>query len=169
MIHNQRASQQLGDTYRKIEGDENTRIGDDDDRLFLLCNTTYRMQCPTVRPDFRLCRMILWSHPDLSYVLRRRSVSVFMDGTFRSAPHPFYQCVILVAYDDETDLYLPAVFGLLEGKTSWDYWHFLHQIFVMTGTKFAPSTFTCDFEAAMIQAVREQCPETKIVGCLFHF
>ena len=160
---------QTGDNYRKVETDEWARLRDGEDRLFFLSSTTYRDQCATVRPATKMRRMILWSHPDLSYILRRRGISVFIDGTFRCVPREFYQCVILVAFDDETDLYLPVVFGLLEGKTSWDYWHFLRQIFVMTETKFAPSTLVCDFESALIQAVKEQCPDANIIGCLFHF
>ncbi|OQR83926.1 hypothetical protein ACHHYP_14118 [Achlya hypogyna] len=32
-----------------------------------------------------------------------------------------------------------------------------------------PSTISCDFEQALIGAIKDQFPDARIVGCLFHF
>ena len=74
-----------------------------------------------------------------------------------------------MVYDDETDLYLPIVFALMQDKSTWSYWHFIHLCFVLSNTKLLPSTITCDFEKALISSCREQFPKVQIIGCLFHF
>ncbi|OWZ16290.1 hypothetical protein PHMEG_0009931 [Phytophthora megakarya] len=44
-----------------------------------------------------------------------------------------------------------------------------HNVFVGAKKKLDPAHIVCDFEFALIKSVQEQFPESRIVGCLFHF
>ncbi|KAG3068299.1 hypothetical protein PI125_g23447 [Phytophthora idaei] len=57
---------------------------------------------------------------------------------------------------------------LATSKSEWSWWHCLHCVQVTTGMNMQPGTITCDYERAVINAVRDQFPDSKIVGCLFH-
>ncbi|KAE8974678.1 hypothetical protein PF005_g26353 [Phytophthora fragariae] len=84
-------------------------------------------------------------------------------------PVQFYQLVIIVMYDNISDVYLPVFYVLTTGKTTDVYEHLLHFVFIATKRKLKPAHVACDFEYAMIKAVKNQFPETRIIGCLFHF
>jgi hypothetical protein len=74
-----------------------------------------------------------------------------------------------MVFNDATELYIPIVFCLVENRRAWTYWHFWHLVLVLTETKFRPSTITADFELALVQSIKEQFSDAKIVGCLFHY
>ncbi|KAF0986008.1 hypothetical protein HZS_7240 [Henneguya salminicola] len=38
------------------------------------------------------------------------------DVAFQSTPAPFTQCIIVMVYGNETDLYVPCIYALLTGK-----------------------------------------------------
>jgi len=101
--------------------------------------------------------------------LRYAGVHLFVDGTFRCCPKAFGQFVTLMMYDPLTDLFVPVFFTLATNKTQ-DLYNKMYQcIEFALGKKPNPVDVVCDFEAAMIFAVREHFPSTRIVGCLFHF
>jgi len=114
-------------------------------------------------------RMLVFANPDLVPILRRRGVPLFIDATFRCVPHPFKQCLVVMGFDDETELYVPVLHILMENSSHWSYWHALHLAVVASGCRLSPSSITVDFESALISACREQFPEARLNGCLFHF
>ena len=67
-----------------------------------------------------------------------------------------------MCHDDETELNVPIFFALLDSRSSWAYWHLLHQLLVITEIKFNPLIITTDFEASLIKAVFEKFPERKL-------
>jgi hypothetical protein len=167
-IYNLRRSSTQGDIYARIGDARYAEVGSGDTRLFLNYDFRYKnARKPNETPS--LCRMLMWMHPDLAHMLRRRSAAASLDGTFRCVPRQFKQCMILMVYDDETGLYVPIVYTLLQDKTQWTYWHMLHLILVATECKFEPSAITIDFEPALLNAIKEQFPSTARIGCLFHF
>jgi hypothetical protein len=113
--------------------------------------------------------MIMWIHPDLLPILKRRKAACFIDGTFRVVPRPFAQCVIVMIYDDETELYVPIVYSLVENKNEWTYWHLIHLVLVACELKFDPMTITTDFERPLMNAIKDQLRDAQQIGCLFHF
>ncbi|POM75131.1 Hypothetical protein PHPALM_7808 [Phytophthora palmivora] len=54
-------------------------------------------------------------------------------------------------------------------KTSQNYEHIFHYICVASKKRLDPAHIVCNFEFAMIKAVKGQFPDSRIVGCLFHF
>jgi hypothetical protein len=166
-IGNQRRAEGAGDTITVLQTNRYARVSDSDSRLFLRFHFSYEIA--DKKHVGRLCKLLMWAHPDLLPILRRRGIPCFLDGTFRSVPQPFQQCLILMAFDDETELYVPIVFALVENKSSWTYWHFIHLVIVATECKFEPVTMMTDFERPMITAIKEQMPRTTHLGCFFHF
>ncbi|KAE9037956.1 hypothetical protein PR002_g6280 [Phytophthora rubi] len=116
-----------------------------------------------------LHRVIGWAHPQLVDRMRQQQTSIFFDATYRCVPVQFYQLVIIMMYDNISDVYLPVFYVLTTGKTTDVYEHLLHFVFIATKRKLKPAHAACDFEYAMIKAVKNQFPETRIIGCLFHF
>ncbi|POM64765.1 Hypothetical protein PHPALM_19679 [Phytophthora palmivora] len=84
----------------------------------------------TYYEDEVLHRVIGWAHPQLMDRTKQRQCSVFLDATYRCVPVPFYKLVIVMIFDQISELYLPVWYGLTSGKTTQLYEHLLHYIFV---------------------------------------
>ncbi|ETK92642.1 hypothetical protein L915_04044, partial [Phytophthora nicotianae] len=120
------------------------------------------------KPSFE--RLLGWAHPELRNLLRYDSVHLFVDGTFRSAPKGFHQFITLMMYDPLTKLFVPLFFFTLVTSQTQDLYKRLFQcIEFAAGVKPNPKDVVCDFEAALIFAMRDHFPSTRIIGCLFHF
>lgn len=103
-------------------------------------------------------------------VLRQCS-TVFIDGTFRSCPAPYTQFVTLHG------LYfgraLPLVMCLMEGRQVGQYrqllQHVKRQVRQVTGHRFRPRRFVCDFERAILLTIQTEVPTATVCACYFHF
>ena len=73
---------------------------------------------------------------------------VFINGTFKIVPKPFYQCLIVMVFDNQTDVYVSVFYILLTSKTE---------------------KIICDFEKGLHNANLEAFPKAIINGCLFHW
>ncbi|POM68119.1 LOW QUALITY PROTEIN: Hypothetical protein PHPALM_15762 [Phytophthora palmivora] len=71
-------------------------------------------------------------------------------------------------FDPRTKLYLPVFFSLMTSRTQDSYKRLLHCIEFAVGSKPDINRLVCNFESALIFAVREHFLESRIVGCLFH-
>ena len=60
-------------------------------------------------------RILIWAS-DFGLALLRHKGQVFIDGTFRIVPTQFSQCVIVLAFDPSTNLYVPCIYSLVTGK-----------------------------------------------------
>jgi hypothetical protein len=58
--------------------------------------------------------MPVFANSNLLPLLHRRDIPLYIDAVFRSTPYSFKQCLIIMALDDETDIYAPVVFVLME-------------------------------------------------------
>ncbi|POM67456.1 Hypothetical protein PHPALM_16541, partial [Phytophthora palmivora] len=116
----------------------------------------------TYYEDEVLHRVIGWSHPLLMDRLKQRHCSLFVDATFRCVPTQFYQLVVVMMYGPISDLYLPVWYVLTSMKTSQIYEHIFHYICVASKKRLDPAHIVCDFEFAMIKAVKDQFPDSRI-------
>ncbi|KAE8910273.1 hypothetical protein PF003_g6077 [Phytophthora fragariae] len=101
-------------------------------------------------------RLIGWSHPELSNLLRYDGLHLFVDGTFRCTPKSFHQFVTLMMYDPLTDLFVPVFFTLATNKTTDLYTKMFKCIEFALGKEPNPADVVCDFEAAMISAIDDR-------------
>ncbi|KAI3647910.1 hypothetical protein MP228_008131 [Amoeboaphelidium protococcarum] len=58
----------------------------------------------------------------------KRNGAVFIDGTFKCAPKPYYQLLTVMTYDSASDLYYPVVWILVSRKHESTYRLVLHVI-----------------------------------------
>eukprot|EP00644_Phytophthora_capsici_P008753 jgi/Phyca11/111322/e_gw1.20.607.1 len=72
-------------------------------------------------------------------------------------------------YDPISDLYLPIWYALTSGKSTQVYELLFNYICIASKNRLDPAHVVCDFEYAMIKTVKNQFPNSRIVGCLFHF
>ncbi|KAG3232325.1 hypothetical protein PI124_g22590 [Phytophthora idaei] len=84
-------------------------------------------------------------------------------------PRPFTQCLIVMVKDSGVDAYVPATYVLTDSKQHDAYWNVLNYVIVQTDRLLEPTTVTCNFEHGLVNAIAEQFPLVKIVGCLFHW
>ncbi|GMF63467.1 unnamed protein product [Phytophthora fragariaefolia] len=84
-------------------------------------------------------------------------------------PRPFTQCLIVMVKDPGVDVDVPAMYVLLDSKQQDVYWNALNYVIIQTGRLPEPATVTYDFERGLMNAITDQFPLVKIVGCLFHW
>ena len=156
------------DVYMKIKMKDQMQKRENGGRNFLKYFFEYQLFEGKLTDMDKTFRMPFWSHPNLLPMLPTRGVALYIDATFRCVPQPFRQCLIVMLLDDETEIHIPVAFILMGNISQWSYWHALH-LLVASGAKIQPSTFTVDFERALLLACKEQFPKSTIIGCLFHF
>ena len=113
-------------------------------------------------------RIIGFGNPSLIRVLGGNK-RVFIDGTFKIVPKPFYQCLIIMVFDEQTDSFVPVFYVLLTSKTEQIYRHALYWVKASSNYKMKPDSITCDFEKALHNAIALEFPNVIINGCLFHW
>jgi hypothetical protein len=96
--------------------------------------------------------------------------NVFMDGTFKSTPTIFAQIyTIHVLIGNHM---LPTAYCLMPNRMETTYIRLISMIksaSIRAGVRFAPSSVQVDYEQAVIRAIEDELPETRIRGCYFHF
>lgn len=96
---------------------------------------------------------------------------LYLDGTFRTVPKPYYQYVTV--HGCFHGRVIALVSCLLTGKTIGQYRQILQflkaKVRALTGHGMKPKKIICDFECALISAIETELPRSKICGCLFHF
>jgi len=99
-------------------------------------------------------RLTGWGHPGLYKLLRNDNLHLFVDATFAVVPTPFKQLLILMVKDMAQDLYLPVFHVLMTSKSTFLYRYAFQLIVLVVGCKIRPSNVYCDFEAALISAIK---------------
>lgn len=87
------------------------------------------------------------------------------DGTFKLAPPMFHQVFVLMA--KRQGGIFPIVYVLLPDKRQVTYKKMFDMIIELV-PEFQPMKFSCDFEMAVINAVKMCFPTVRIHGCFFH-
>lgn len=111
--------------------------------------------------------ILIWATNETLSLLRYNS-HVFIDGTFNSCPKDYSQCLIIMTYDLGTESFIPCVYALMSSKHEYLYSVVLHEIIFLLEFKWMPKFITCDFEIALIKALKYEFPESCIIGCYFH-
>lgn len=65
-----------------------------------------------------LQRILGWAHPRLLELRQYPGAQMFIDGTFRSVPRPFEQCVILMVRDAASRVFVPVIYSLTTNCTA---------------------------------------------------
>ena len=101
----------------------------------------------------------------------QRCRDMYIDGTFRTAPKPYYQYVSI--HGTFHGRVIPLVSCLLAGKTVGHYRQIIRKLKTavrfVTGHALKPKRVVCDFELAIKSAIETELPRTTVCGCLFHF
>ena len=79
---------------------------------------------------------------------------MFIDATFKVVPDKFKQLLVIMAKDPGTDMYIPCFHILMTGKTAFFYNFALFLCNAVMGSNIKVATVTCDFEKALMEAVR---------------
>ena len=97
------------DAFRMIEQPHVGKIKDSDS-WFLQFNMT------AVNPDANeLERLTGFGNPELFYLFKGNT-HIHADGTFFCVPHPFKQVVVIMVYDEQTELHVPVLHALATGE-----------------------------------------------------
>jgi hypothetical protein len=113
-------------------------------------------------------QVIIWASEEGLSVLRQQG-QVFIDGTFRIVPIAFFQCVVIMAFDPTTNLFIPCAWSLLTGKFEHIYWILLQEMIGLLDWNWKPRSIVTDYEKGLITAIQQQFSSSTIVGCFFHF
>lgn len=162
-IKNSRTKQNGNDVFRTIEMTNLSKMKNSH-LFFLQFNITF----PNELADGKLERIIGFGNPSLFRVFGGNS-KIFIDGTFKVCPKPFYQCLIIMVFDEQTDAFVPVFYVLLTSKNTQIYRHALYWIKSAVDYKMQPLVITCDYEKALHSAVKNEFPNANINGCLFHW
>jgi hypothetical protein len=71
--------------------------------------------------DGRESMFVLWASDHALSILHMES-QIFVDATFKATPHPFSQCLIVMAHDLSTNINVPCVYVLMTSKSEYLYW-----------------------------------------------
>lgn len=103
-------------------------------------------------------------------IMRKLKKGYYADGTFKSAPHPFYQLFTLhvdINSDKNATNIIPVLYALLPNKTQSTY----TRLFTLIRDALHVNIleFKSDYEVAIMNAVKDVYPNAKISGCYFHY
>ena len=131
--------------------------------FFMHFNSTFPNEC-----DGKLEFIIGFGNPSLFRLLRGYK-RMFIDGTFKFVPKPFYKCLIIMVFDEQTYAYKPVFYVLMTSKIQQVYPHARSWLEATINHKISPSSITCDFEIALQNTITANFPGVAINGCLFHW
>ncbi|RWS18939.1 uncharacterized protein B4U80_06707, partial [Leptotrombidium deliense] len=114
-------------------------------------------------------RIVVYATKEFAIRMAKADI-LFSDGTFKSVPKLFMQLYTFHAkYDKQM---IPLAYCLLPNKSATTYKRLLNLLrdWILTlGFTLNPKEMMVDYEQAMIAAIKEVFPSTRIRGCLFHY
>jgi len=90
-----------------------------------------------------------------------------VDCTFWGIPASFYQLLIILVYDNVTDLYLPTVFALCSNKQEELYVKLFNDLKSLLTTSEEKLRMTVDFEKALKNSLKKNF-DCTLTGCRTH-
>ena len=107
---------------------------------------------------------------DNMFTILQRYECLYVDGTFRTSPSPYYQ--FLTVHGLYQGHVIPLVFCLTTGKTVGQYRQVLQHLKVevrrITHRRLRPRRVVLDFEQALLIALETEFPTAALSGCYFH-
>lgn len=140
----------------------------DDNKSIPFVQSITKKRFPDDPPGIGLRPFIFFGVSELISLLSNNG-PIFMDGTFKVCPSPFYQLFTIMVYDKASHLFLPAAYFLMPDKRESSYGYALDEAFVAAGREWNPESVTCDFEKSIWISVAKRFPNAKTNGCYFHF
>jgi hypothetical protein len=113
-------------------------------------------------------RAMVFGNPALISLLKNIQLDIFVDATFDCIPYPFYQCLIIMVYHNETSTYIPVLYALMMHKNEMLYWRVIS---VVVDCLEWTVTARTDFELMQMNQMWRQCGKegsAKHVRCLFN-
>ncbi len=92
--------------------------------------------CPHPKRKVNM-RAMMYANPKLLGLLYS-NVHIFVDATFACAPHPFYQCLIIMVFNPSTNAYAPVIYTLMTHKYEELYMHVINEVKVVTKVNMYP-------------------------------
>jgi MULE transposase domain len=96
---------------------------------------------------------------------------MFVDGTFKTAPHPYYQ--LLTIHGLCNDCVFPLIYCLLTGKSTGQYRQIFRRLRMLvhaqSSRQWRPVTAVCDFKVGIITALETEFTGVTVRCCYFHF
>lgn len=139
-------------------------------------DNTETIQIPqALAKDFVICddgstdKIIVFATNTSKKIIKRPG-SYYADGTFKSAPKPFYQMFVLhvdMESDENVTNIIPVIYALLPNKKEETYVRLL--TLIKEKLKIQIKKFKSDYELAIINAVSTVFPQAQITGCYHHF
>ena len=109
-----------------------------------------------------------FGNPGLSGGLLRKGVQLYIDVMFKIVSDPFYQCLIMMAFEETLGAYFLVLYILMAAKTHWLYWHALNWVIVAIECMLDPFLVTCYFGKPLHNSVQENFKHVLLNGCMFH-
>ncbi|KAI8517541.1 hypothetical protein Bbelb_035580 [Branchiostoma belcheri] len=108
---------------------------------------------------------------DRNYRKMGRCRVLYMDGTFKSCPEPYYQ--VLTIHGLYHGCVIPFVMALLVDKTVGAYRalldHVQRKVRQESGHRLRPDQIVSDFEVGLMAAYQTEFPGADTSGCYYHF
>ncbi|VDI70866.1 Hypothetical predicted protein [Mytilus galloprovincialis] len=96
---------------------------------------------------------------------------IYIDATFKSTPAPYKQ--FLTIHGFYRDRVIPLVFALMTDRNVANYrqilGHLKRRYSRLTNNQLTPTNIISDFETAIMTAAHTDFPNSRIMGCFFHF
>ncbi len=152
----------LGNALSTIKNTPDYNMMTDQDRPFLHCSAVWPHPA---KPKMMMGTMIC-ANPKLLNLLKGH-VDIYIDATFiPCTPSSFYQCLIIMTFDNQTSSYVPVIYARMTHKCSELYNLVFSQIAMLIQGKMKVKTYTTDFECGMMNMLALH--GGTHVGCLFH-
>ncbi len=104
--------------------------------------------------------------------LLRESSNLFIDGTFKERPKEFRdqkgQLLNFLIWDPVTNIYIPVLHVLMNGRKEFDYFTLFKIIDVFLDTKKVIDIYI-DFEGSLSNSIKNWKPDATIHKCFFHY
>ena len=139
-------------------------------RPFVQFCITVPVESRTSPHGYSVGKIVGFAHPRALHIACEASRHWFIDGTFFVVPVGFYQLIILMIFIPGYKLAIPIWYILVPDKKGATY----HMALGMAQGvsehygRMKASTFTCDFEEALIKCLIILFCMGVLVGCLFH-
>ena len=127
--------------------------------------------------NYKNDHILIFMSPNQANLLYENNHHVFIDGTFYAAPKCSYQIITIRIHNNKEDIFHTIAYGIMTDKTMNSYIELFDNIKNFTYNNREnkrdtdlrlPLIIHCDFEQALIGAIKQIYPNTEIKLCLWH-
>ena len=146
-LHRDQVTKLVKNTRAEMGGDDMLRILEKDRSLHNLPSTglpflQFHGSLPHPEKKDEWMRYMIFGNRVLFTLLAARALDLFIDATFSMTPHPFYQVLIIMVHDCQTDLYVPVIYALMTHKCEDLYYRVMQELLACAGWSIIMSGIT---------------------------